>query len=250
MTSPPNAIEPLRCLVTGARRGIGSAIAARLAAAGNVVVGLDIETGEGSLPLVAADLADPGSRAAGFARALSELGGLDVLVNAAGVFRSGGVLTSTPAEWAPVWAVDLEAPLDVMRLAAPVMTMNGFGRIVNITSVHAAVGSRESLAYDVAKAGLEAATRSAALDLAPHGVLVNAVAPGFVRTRMSMLPDGRDETETEAFIATYVEGGRLPLGRPAAPAEVAEAVAFLAGRANTYVTGQVLTIDGGLTATF
>lgn len=250
MTVSPPAPAPLRCLVTGARHGIGAAVATRLAAAGNAVVGVDIEPDSPAFPLVVADLAVPASREAGFTRAVSELGGLDVLVNAAGIFREGGVLTSSPADWAPVWAVDLEAPLDLMRLAAAVMAPVGFGRIVNITSVHARVGSRESLAYDVAKAGLEAATRSAALDLAAHGVLVNAVAPGFVRTRMSMLPDGRDETETEAFLATYVEGGRLPIGRPASPAEIAASVVFLAGRENTYITGQVLTIDGGLTATF
>ncbi|WP_248239893.1 SDR family NAD(P)-dependent oxidoreductase [Microbacterium kunmingense] len=250
MTAAPTADQPLRCLVTGARHGIGAAIAQRLVAAGEAVVGIDIDPGAGPMKIVAADLADPASRATGFEHALAALGGVDVLVNAAGIFREGGVLTSKPADWASVWAVDLEAPLDLMRLAAAVMAPVGFGRIVNITSVHARVGSRESIAYDVAKAGLEAATRSAALDLAEHGVLVNAVAPGFVRTRMSMLPDGRDETETEAFLATYVEGGRLPLGRPASPAEIAESVVFLAGRDNTYITGQVLTIDGGLTATF
>ncbi|WP_322410032.1 SDR family oxidoreductase [Microbacterium invictum] len=250
MTAAPAARPPLRCIVTGARHGIGAAIAERLASGGDTVVGIDIEPGSGPTRIVAADLADPASRASGFERGLAALGGVDVLVNAAGVFREGGVLTSTPADWAPVWAVDLEAPLDLMRLAAAVMAPAGFGRIVNITSVHARVGSRESIAYDVAKAGLEAATRSAALDLAGHGVLVNAVAPGFVRTRMSMLPDGRDETETDAFLATYVEGGRLPLGRPASPAEIAESVVFLTGRGNTYITGQVLTIDGGLTATF
>lgn len=249
MTTSPTEAGPLRCLVTGARHGIGAAIATRLAASGNSVVGVDIDPAVDAR-VVVADLADPTSREEGFARAVAELGGLDVLVNAAGIFREGGVLTSTPSDWAPVWAIDLEAPVDLMRLAAKAMTPRGFGRIVNITSVHARVGSRESIAYDVAKAGLEAATRSAALDLAPHGVLVNAVAPGFVRTRMSMLPDGRDETETASFVATYVEGGRLPLGRPASPAEIAEAVAFLTGRDNTYITGQVLTIDGGLTATF
>jgi 3-oxoacyl-[acyl-carrier protein] reductase len=242
--------RPLRCIVTGAANGIGAAVAERLAAAGSDVAGIDIEGAAGEVPIVAADLGERQARARAFARAVEALGGVDVLVNAAGVFRAGSVLDSAPADWEPLWAVDLEAPIDLMRLAAPILRDQGFGRIVNITSVHARTGSRGCLAYDVAKAGLEAATRSAALDLAAHGVLVNAVAPGFVRTRMSLLPDGRDETETEAFRATYVDAGKLPLARPAEPAEIAGTVAFLASRDNTYVTGQVLVADGGLTATF
>ena len=102
------------------------------------------------------------------------------------------------------------------------------------------------LAYDVAKAGLEAATRVAAIELAPHGVLVNAVAPGFVTTRMAEV-DGVDELETPEMHGIYIEGGRLPLGRGAAPEEVAALVAWLAGPANTYVTGESVRVDGGLT---
>lgn len=242
--------RPLHCVVTGAANGIGAAVAALLAASGAEVIGIDREPSEAGVPIVTADLADPTARADGFSRAVAALGRLEVLINAAGIFREGGVLDSSPSEWGPLWAVDLEAPIDLMRLAAPIMRDAGFGRIVNITSVHARVGSPGCLAYDVAKAGLEAATRSAALDLASSGVLVNAVAPGFVRTRMSLLPDGRDETETEQFRATYVDAGKLPLARAASPAEIADAVAFLAGRQNTYITGQVLVVDGGLTATF
>jgi len=144
----------------------------------------------------------------------------------------------------------LREPLDLMRLIAPGMVEQEFGRIVNITSVHASYAQPGSLAYDVSKAGLEAATRSVALDLARHGVLANAVAPGFVRTRMSQLADGTDETDTEAFRGRYFESGRLPLGRGALPNEIAPAVAFLTDRANTYITGQSIRVDGGLTMTF
>jgi 3-oxoacyl-[acyl-carrier protein] reductase len=130
------------------------------------------------------------------------------------------------------------------------MISQGFGRIVTITSVHARLAQPGCLAYDVSKAGLEAATRSAALDLAPHGILVNAVAPGFVRTAMSTLPDGTDETESPEFAAVYLSGRKLPIGRGATPEEIAPAVELLAGHENTYITGQVLTVDGGLTMTF
>lgn len=237
----------LHAVVTGAANGIGAAVVAALRARGDRVVGIDREPGD---DIVVADLADPAARASAAAAAVEQLGHVDILVAVAGVYREGAIHDSGFDDWRPVWAVNLDAPLDLMRLLAPGMAERGFGRIVTITSVHARQAQAASLAYDVSKAGLEAATRSAALDLAASGVLANAVAPGFVRTRMSLLPDGRDETETDEFRTVYVDGGKLPLGRAAAPDEIAHAVAFLASRENTYITGQVLTVDGGLTMTF
>ncbi|OJX97022.1 3-oxoacyl-[acyl-carrier protein] reductase [Salana multivorans] len=237
----------LRCLVTGAASGIGAAVAERLRARGDRVVGADREELPDGLRV---DLSDPAGRHDLVARASDVLGGLDVLVNVAGVFAETPVLSSTLEQWRAVWAVDLEAPLELMREAAVTMAATGFGRIVNITSVHAGFAQPDCLAYDVAKAGLEAATRSFALDTARHGVLVNAVAPGFVRTRMSLTAEGVDETDTEAFRERYVRHGLLPLGRAALPEEIAHVVGWLASRENTYVTGQVLVADGGLTTTF
>lgn len=241
---------PLRCVVTGAANGIGAAIAERLRSDGHAVVGLDVEPGGDPRTSIRADLADADARAGGFGAAVDSLGGVDVLVNAAGVFRQGSIRDSEPSDWSAVWAVDLVAPIDLMRLAAAPMASQGFGRIVNITSIHARTGQPGCLAYDVAKAGLEAATRSAAIDLAGSGILVNAVAPGFVRTRMSLLADGTDETDSAQFRAIYIDGGKLPLGRAAEAREIAASVAFLVSRENTYTTGQVLTVDGGLGSTF
>src|SRR5262249_41451354 len=129
------------------------------------------------------------------------------------------------------------------------MAERGYGRIVNITSIHGEFGEETALSYDIAKGGLNQATRTLAIELGRAGVLVNAVAPGFVSTRMSIV-DGRNELESEWFRDVYIDRGKLPLRRYAEPAEIASHVAWLASDRNTYLTGQVVTVDGGVTVTF
>lgn len=237
----------LRAVVTGAAGGIGTAVCDILRERGNHVFGVDVRPSGG---VASFDLSQPSSRAAVIASACDEMGGIDLLVNVAGVFVPTPASLPDVDAWRAVWAVNLEAPIELMARAAPLMRTQGFGRIVNITSIHASVAEKDCLAYDVGKAGLTAATRSLALDFARANVLVNAVAPGFVRTPMSTQPDGRDESDSEAFRSRYVDGGLLPVGRSAEPAEIAAAVAWLGSRDNTYVTGQTLVADGGLTITF
>lgn len=239
--------EARRCVVTGAASGIGAAVAAALREAGDRVIGVDREDTEGG---ITADLSDATARRAVVAEVTDRLGGVDVLVNVAGIFRVTPILESTLDDLRAVWAVDLEAPIELMAGFGRGMSERGWGRIVNITSVHARFAQRDCLAYDVAKAGLEAATRAFALDLAGSGVLVNAVAPGFVRTAMSITAEGVDESETAAFRECYADGGLLPLGRSAEATEIAAAVTWLASSSNTYTTGQVIVVDGGLTSTF
>ncbi|MER3439120.1 MAG: NAD(P)-dependent oxidoreductase, partial [Chloroflexota bacterium] len=122
-------------------------------------------------------------------------------------------------------------------------------RIVNITSVHQFVAETGASHYDAAKAALGGLTRALACDLAPHGILVNAVAPGFVRTAMSVV-NGVDELESERFRQWYVQDRRVPLGRAAEPEEIAEVVLFLCSPRTTYMTGATVVVDGGLTCTF
>jgi 3-oxoacyl-[acyl-carrier protein] reductase len=129
------------------------------------------------------------------------------------------------------------------------MVAQSYGRIVNLTSIHGKLSEPTSTAYDISKAGLEAATRTVALEFAEHGVLVNAVAPGFVATRMSIV-NGQDELESDWFKDIYIKNKRLPIARPAFPVEIAQVIAWLASHSNTYMTGQTLTVDGGLSARF
>jgi 3-oxoacyl-[acyl-carrier protein] reductase len=239
--------QQLRTLVTGVASGIGASVADALRSRGDRVVGVDFQSGGDWLQV---DLSVPAERERVIAAALAELGGIDVLVNVAGIYRSTPFGSSDVEDWRKVWVINLEAPLSLMSLAFESMKAQKFGRVVNITSVHANFSRQDALAYDVGKAGLEAATRSFALTGAEHGILANAVAPGFVRTQMSLNEQGVDEADTEEFRSQYVETGRLPLRRASMPNEIAEAVLWLSGRSNTYTTGQILTVDGGLTATF
>ena len=129
------------------------------------------------------------------------------------------------------------------------MAQRGYGRIVAITSVHVRFSEPTALAYDVGKGGLDAAVRTIAIEHAAAGVLVNAVAPGFVHTGMSII-NGVDETETQWFQDSFIKNGRLSMGRVAQPAEIASAVRYLVSDENTYITGTSLTVDGGLSARF
>jgi NAD(P)-dependent dehydrogenase (short-subunit alcohol dehydrogenase family) len=237
-------------VVTGAANGIGRATAERLRDDGFTVAGLDLEPVElHEVRGYTCDVADVDGHDALVARIEQELGPLAALVNVAGVFVPQRVEELTLETYRHQLAIMLDGPVFLARAAGLRMARRGGGRIVNVSSVHATHGEETSLAYDAAKAGLEAATRTLAIELGPRGVLVNAVAPGFVRTRMSIV-DGRDELESELFRSIYVEQRKLPLRRPAEPHEIAAAIAHLVSSANTYVTGHSLVVDGGLTVTF
>lgn len=177
------------------------------------------------------------------------VGPLDVLVNNAGIFEPALAVELALDSYRRVLAVNLDAPIFLAKRVARSMLKRGYGRIVNITSIHGEVGEESALSYDVAKAGLNQATRTLAIELGRYGVLVNAVAPGFVSTRMAVV-DGKNELESDWFRDVYVSYGKLPLRRWAEPLEIAEHVAWLACERNTYLTGQVITVDGGLTTTF
>jgi NAD(P)-dependent dehydrogenase (short-subunit alcohol dehydrogenase family) len=238
-------------VVTGAANGIGAAVSSRLREDGFAVAAVDVEPVEpadGIMPWTL-DVADIDAHAPMLDRVEAELGPLSALVNVAGMFVPETLHQLTLAAWRRQHAVMLEGPVWLARTAGLRMAARGSGRIVNVTSVHASNGELASLAYDTAKAGLEAATRSLAIELGPSGVLVNSVAPGFTRTRMSVV-DGADELQSEWFRQIYLEHGRLPLRRAAEPAEIAATVSHLVSSGNTYLTGQRIVVDGGLLVTF
>jgi NAD(P)-dependent dehydrogenase (short-subunit alcohol dehydrogenase family) len=236
-------LDGRNALVTGAANGIGRAIAAAFVAEGARIAGVDVEDGGEAVPSFRHDLGEIESLCGLVERVEGEVGPLDVLVNCAGIGVREPSLELPLATWRRVIAVDLEAPVFLAQAAARGMVERGYGRIVNISSVHGSHGAAQHLPYDAAKAGLNAATRTLAVELAPHGILVNAVAPGYVLTRLS-------DPESELFQEVYVRRRKLPLARHADPAEIAAPVVWLASERNTYMTGQIVTVDGGMTATF
>ena len=238
-------LEGRHALVTGAANGIGEATAERFREEGARVTGVDVEEGAD----VRFDLAETERLGELVDSVERDAGPVDVLCSVAGVFEPMWATELTLAAYQRVLAVNLDAPILLAARCGRGMAERGYGRIVSVTSIHARFGEEQSLAYDVSKAGLEGGTRTLAIELGPHGVLVNALAPGFVSTRMSIV-DGRNELESEWFRDVYVKYGKIPLRRWAEPPEIAAHVAWLASGDNTYLTGQVVTVDGGLTVTF
>ena len=173
---------------------------------------------------------------------------VDVLVNCAGVSQSAGVVESSIEDWRKPFDTMFEGGVRTTRICVPLMP-NG-GRIIHVTSIHSGRAEPGSSAYAMAKAALNQFCRGLAVELAPRGILVNAIAPGFIDTEMSIGPDGINELQTEWFRSNYVDGHHLPLRRAGRPEEIAGVAAFLAGPDATYLTGQVITVDGGLTITF
>jgi NAD(P)-dependent dehydrogenase (short-subunit alcohol dehydrogenase family) len=214
-------------LVTGASRGIGAAVAARFAALGAKVL---------APPRAELDLNDGASIAAYLERLE---GTVDILVNNAGVNWPQQLMELEDKELDETLRVNLAAPARLTRGLAPGMVARGYGRIVNVSSVWALVSREGRSAYAASKAGLLGLTRTMALELAPAGVLVNAVAPGYVATDLTSQNNTRAQLgEIEALI---------PVGRLGEPEEIAELIAFLCSARNSYVTGQVLVCDGGYT---
>ena len=244
-------------LVTGAARGIGQAIADRLAENGSMVVYTDVNEAQARAAAARArgarsmrlDVTSATDIAGVIERVVADHGHLDILVNNAGIntLLHRVTIDEFPREeWDRILAVDLTGLYEVSKAAARLMRARGSGRIINIASIAGLVPLRLQCAYVAAKAGVVNLTRAMALELGPHGILVNGVAPGSTLTegtrRLFYGEDGSFRAQAQRML------DHVPLGRPANPEEIAVAVLFLADPENSYMNGHILTVDGGWTA--
>jgi len=258
---PHDLLKGRVAIITGAGQGLGAAIAREFVAEG-AAVGL-VEINPETVAQVESELKAKGGQARAYpfditdydayGRAIADVattwGHIDILVNNAAIAFYATILEDRLENWRRTIAVNLEAVYMGSKMAAPYMVMQKWGRIISITSIQGLVASGTVGPYNAAKGGIIALTRSMAVELAPYNILVNAVAPGFMLTPMSIV-DGVDETTTPEFQEWYVAKRKVPLARSGNPEDDAGAVVFLASEYCRYMTGQVLVVDGGLTSTF
>ena len=243
-------------LVTGASRGIGAVIARQLADAGaavainyrsrgaeaDAVVDAIRRNGGHAIP-VPGDVSDEAAAEAVVKTAVEQLGRLDILVNNAGINRDRLLMRMSAADWDEVLSVNLRGTFLPTRFAVPLMVRQRYGRIVNVSSVVGLSGNPGQANYAASKAGQIGLTKAAAREVASRNITVNAVTPGFIESADSggMTAELTDEQRRQILT-------RIPAGRFGAAADVAGAVLFLVSPAAGYITGQTLTIDGGLIA--
>lgn len=237
-------------LVTGASRGIGRAIALALAAKGFAValnyagshdaaeaVKKEIEEAGGKAFTIQGDVSKSEDVDRIFKAVKDEFGGLDVLVNNAGINRDALLIRMKESNWDDVIATDLKSDFLTTKAAAAMMMRKRKGSIINISSVVGIMGNIGQANYAAAKAGVIGLTKACAKETAARNIRVNAVAPGFIETAMT---DGIPEKIREGMISS------IPMGRMGQPEDIAKAVCFLASDDSSYITGQVLVVDGGL----
>jgi 3-oxoacyl-[acyl-carrier protein] reductase len=241
-------------IVTGAARGIGAAVARRLAADGMAVAVLDLKEADGGGTVeaitsaggraiaVGADVSQAGQVAAGVEKVAAELGPPAVLVNNAGVIRDNLLFKMSDEDWDTVLGVHLRGAFLMTRAAQRHMVSQRYGRIVNLSS-SSALGSRGQANYAAAKAGLQGFTKTVAIELGPFGITANAVAPGFIATDMTAATASRLKLGFDEFQADVA--AQTPVGRIGQASDVAHAISFLASEGAGFVSGQVIYVTGG-----
>jgi NAD(P)-dependent dehydrogenase (short-subunit alcohol dehydrogenase family) len=250
------------CIVTGAGQGLGRSVSLEMVAEGAKVMLLErnpetlraveseISAAGGIAKSFQLDVTDYDSYRSVVDSIINEFGRIDVLVNNAAINPPARtILNDTLEDWRRTIAINLESVYMGSKLVAPHMVERKSGRIVHIASIQGFASSGEVGAYNAAKGGIITLTKSMAVELGPYNILVNAVAPGFMSTPMSII-NGVNETETPEFLEWYVKRGKIPLRRTGYPEDVSGTVIFLASAYCRYMTGQLLVVDGGLMSTF
>jgi 3-oxoacyl-[acyl-carrier protein] reductase len=242
-------LENQTAVVTGAGRGIGRAIALKLAAHGADIVAVDLKSEFAQETVaevqklgrkawaVAANVAEAASVEAAVEQALKEASRVDILVNNAGITKDGLIMRMSDADWDAVLDINLKGTFQFIRAFSRVFLRQKSGRIVNIASVIGLIGNAGQCNYAASKAGVIGLTKSGAREFASRGITVNAIAPGFIQTAMT---DKLSVEQKEAITK------QIPLASLGQPEDVADAVLFLVGPGSRYITGQVLAVDGGM----
>ena len=247
-------------LVTGAAQGIGAAIVREFLREGAAVAAVDRNPEVGHAFQAALDqpaqvhrytfdITDHKAYQTCVEEIAGEKGKIDILVNNAAICFYGDIFEDSVEKWRQVQSVNLEATYWGCKLVAPYMAKQGWGRIISIASTQAIANEGRLGSYTATKGAIMSFTKSLAVELAPRGILANAIAPGCIHTPMSII-DGVDETQSELFQEWYVRKRKIPLARPGEPEEIARVAVFLASEDCSYVTGHTLVADGGLTITF